>query len=115
MRFAVDHDAAEPVYEQVRRQVVEAVSDGLLAPGDKLPPVRTLASDLGLAVNTVAKAYKELEAAAVVATRGRAGTVVLGAGVEQAARAAAAAYVTRVRELGLTDADALAQVRRALV
>lgn len=114
MRLHVDHDAPEPVYEQVVRQVTEAVAAGELAPGDRLPPVRTLAVDLGVATNTVAKAYKELEAAAVVATRGRAGTVVLGAGVEQAARAAATAYVDRVRQLGLSDADALAQVRRAL-
>lgn len=112
--FQVDHDAEEPVYEQVRRQVVEAVADGRLAPGDRLPPVRTLASELGIATNTVAKAYKELEAAAVVATRGRAGTVVLGAGVEQAARAAAAAYVAQARQLGLSDADVLAHVRRAV-
>lgn len=114
MRFHVDHDAAEPVFEQVRRQVVDAVADGRLAPGDKLPPVRTLAADLGIAANTVAKAYKELEAAAVVATRGRAGTVVLGPSTEQAARAAAADYVARARMLGLDDEAVLAHVRRAL-
>lgn len=114
MRLHVDHHAEEPVYEQVVRQVTEAVAAGRLAPGEKLPPVRTLAADLGVAVNTVARAYKELEAAAVVATRGRAGTVVLGAGVEQAARSAAAAYVERARTLGLSDDELLAHVRRAL-
>lgn len=114
MKLQVDHEAEEPVYEQVVRQVTEAVAEGRLTPGEKLPPVRTLAAELGLAANTVAKAYKELEAAAVVATRGRAGTVVLGAGVEQAARAAAAAYVERARALGLSDDEMLAHVRRAL-
>ncbi|QCX27779.1 GntR family transcriptional regulator [Nocardioides jishulii] len=110
----IDPLAADPPFEQVRRQVAGAVVTGALVPGDKLPPVRTLAAALGLAVNTVARAYKELEAAGVVATRGRAGTVVLGYGTEQAARAAAAAYVAQARHLGLTDAEVLEHVRRAL-
>lgn len=114
LQFHVDAHAEEPPYAQVVRQVIDAVGEGRLAPGEKLPSVRALAAELGLAVNTVAKAYKELEAAAVVATRGRAGTVVLGPSTEQAARAAAAAYVTRGRALGLSDDELLAQVRRLL-
>ncbi|QCC78727.1 GntR family transcriptional regulator [Nocardioides daphniae] len=112
--MVVDHGGEEPPFEQVRRQVSEAVTQGVLVPGDKLPPVRTLATDLGLATNTVARAYKELESAGLVATRGRAGTVVLGFGTEQAARAATAAYVVQARHLGLSDDEVLAHVRRAL-
>ena len=114
MRLDIDHDSSEAPYEQVRRQITEAVDGGALAPGAKLPPVRTLAAEVGLAVNTVAKAYKELEALGVVATRGRAGTVVLGRGADRAAREAAAAYVRTVRALGLDDGEALALVGRAL-
>lgn len=114
MKIHLDHDSGEPPFEQVRRQITEAVDSGDLAPGEKLPPVRTLAAEVGLAVNTVAKAYKELEALGVVATRGRAGTVVLGRGADRSAREAAAAYATTVRTLGLDDAEALDLVRRAL-
>ena len=108
-----DHSGAPP-FEQVRDGIRAQVDDGTLAPGHRLPPVRSLAASLGLAPNTVARAYKELEAAGVVETRGRAGTFVAGRGVDRAVRAAAASYVAEVRALGLSDEDALAAVRRAL-
>lgn len=114
MKIQIDHDSVEPPYEQVRRQITEAVDSGDLKPGEKLPPVRTLAAEVGLAANTVGKAYKELEALGVVATRGRAGTVVLGRGADRSAREAAAAYAMTVRALGLGDVEALELVRRAL-
>lgn len=112
--LVVDHDGAVAPYEQVREGIRARVTDGTLAPGHRLPPVRALATSLGLAANTVARAYKELEALGVVETRGRAGTFVTGRGVERSAREAAAAYVATVRSLGLDDAAALAAVRRAL-
>ncbi len=112
MRIVIDEGADEAPYEQVKQQIIAAVDAGTLAPGEKLPPVRTLAADIGLAANTVARAYKELEAAGIVATRGRAGTVVLGAGTDRAAREAAALYVARLRALGIADADAIELVRR---
>ncbi|HEY3438386.1 MAG TPA: GntR family transcriptional regulator, partial [Actinotalea sp.] len=88
----IDAASAEPPYEQVRRQIAEAVAGGRLVAGYRLPPVRGLAEDLGLAANTVARAYRELEQAGLVETRGRGGTVVTGAGDErrEAAREAAA-------------------------
>ncbi len=63
-----------PPYEQLRRQLVDLVISGVLGPGERLPPVRQLAADLGLAVGTVARAYRELDAAGVVVTRRGAGT-----------------------------------------
>lgn len=114
LRLVVDLDGAAPPFEQVRDGIRAQVDDGTLAPGHRLPPVRTLATSLGLAANTVARAYKELEALGVVETRGRAGTFVAGAGVERAARQAATTYVASVRALGLDDAAALEAVRRAL-
>ncbi|GAB2476547.1 GntR family transcriptional regulator [Xylanimonas ulmi] len=70
-----------PVYEQIRAQVTAAVAVGTLAPGDRLPASRDLARDLGVAVGTVQRAYKELEAGGVVESRRRTGTVVAaGAG-----------------------------------
>ncbi|SEC96935.1 DNA-binding transcriptional regulator YhcF, GntR family [Nocardioides exalbidus] len=114
MRLVVDPGSGVPPFEQVREAIRSQVEDGELEPGFRLPPVRTLASSLDLAPGTVARAYKELEALGVVETRGRAGTVVTGTGVESSVRAAASAYVATVRQLGLADDAALDAVRRAL-
>ena len=110
--ITVDPSSSEPPFEQVKRQIAEQVEAGALRPGDKLPTVRRLAADLGLAANTVARAYRELEALGVLDTRGRSGTFVGGDHVRRAAREAAAAYVQRARALGLDEAEALALVRR---
>jgi DNA-binding transcriptional regulator YhcF (GntR family) len=112
----VDTGSAEPPYEQVRRQIAEAVAARRLVAGTRLPPVRRLAADLGLAANTVARAYRELELAGLVETRGRGGTVVTGAGDahREAARAAASVYVTRTRRLGLEPEEIVALVRAAV-
>lgn len=63
-----------PPYEQVRRQIVALVGRGSLTPGDRLPPVRQLANDLGLAAGTVARAYRRLESDGWVQTRRGGGT-----------------------------------------
>lgn len=116
MRITVSAESHDPPYEQIRTQVREAVQSGSLAPGTKLPPVRRLAQELGLANNTVARAYRELETDGLVETRGRNGTVVSPHGdpTEQAAQQAALTYVQSVRRLGLADARALALVESAL-
>jgi len=113
VRLVVDAGAAEPPYEQVRRQVTALVDAGELRPGDRLPPVRRLAEDLGLAANTVARAYRELEQSGVIETRGRAGSFVSGEGAERAAREAAHAFVDQLRSLGVERDRAIALVRRA--
>jgi GntR family transcriptional regulator len=69
-------ESSVPLFEQLRLNIIKRADDGTLAPGTRLPAVRSLATDLGVAPHTVARAYKELEAAGVVATRGRNGTVV---------------------------------------
>ncbi|MCK0118886.1 GntR family transcriptional regulator, partial [Isoptericola sp. S6320L] len=68
--------APVPVYEQIRSQVAAAVAVGTLRPGARLPASRDLARDLGIAVGTVQRAYRELEASGVVISRRRTGTVV---------------------------------------
>ena len=114
MRLQLDADSPVPPFEQVRAQVVALVDAGELVPGTRLPTVRGLADELGIAVNTVARAYRELEAAGVVQTRGRHGTVVAsGDARERAALDAAAQYVLRARALGLDRDDALARAARA--
>ena len=111
--ITVDPNAPEPPYEQVREQVRAQVETGTLTPGTKLPTVRAMAADLGLATNTVARAYRELEALGVIETRGRAGSVVTGGGVDRAAREAAHAYAEQLRALGLDEADGVRLLRRA--
>ncbi len=111
----VDPASHEAPFEQVRAQVEALIRSGRLVPGDRLPTVRALAVDLGLAANTVARAFKELEAAGLVETRGRAGTVV--ASGEHAAEAAlgvlAERFVAAARAAGVADPAALEIVRRA--
>jgi DNA-binding transcriptional regulator YhcF (GntR family) len=84
--------------------------------GQRLPTVRKLAADLGLAPNTVARAYRELEADGFVETRGRNGTVVRSQGevAEREAQDAARTYADRVMKLGLAAPEALRLVARAL-
>lgn len=69
----VDRSAGEPVYAQIARQVRARISGGDLKPGAPLPSVRTLASDLGVNLNTVARAYRQLEDGGFVAIAGRSG------------------------------------------
>ena len=109
--ITLDDASGEPPYAQVVGQVLAQVEAGTLAPGDRLPTVRGLAEELGVAVNTVAKAYRELEQRGAIETRGRAGSFVTGDRVGGSAKAAAAAYLEQTRALGLSDADALVLVR----
>jgi len=110
----VDPDAARPLFDQLRSQLIDAIRDGRLPAGARLPTVRDLAAQLGLAVNTVARAYRELEAAGIVETRGRFGTFVARADPADGAMAAAAnTYATAARALGLDKAAALRYVEAA--
>ena len=108
-------DSAAP-YEQIRAQISEQARSGALPVGYRLPTVRGLAESLGLAANTVAKAYRALETDGVIETRGRNGTLIAAAGsaAEREASLAAQLYAEKVRRLGLTEGDAVAAVRDAL-
>jgi DNA-binding transcriptional regulator YhcF (GntR family) len=116
MDIVVDHDSAVPPYEQVRLRIAELAGSGRLAAGFRLPPVRALASELGLAVNTVARSYRELEQAGLVETRGRAGTVITAkaAKTPAEARRAAQGYAATMRRLGIAPDQALDLIRAAL-
>lgn len=111
--ITVDTADGDPPYEQIRTQIARQVADGDLPPGTRLPTVRALAGTLGLAANTVARAYRELEHAGVVTTRGRAGTVVNGDGADRASKEAARSYADAMRALGVGQDEALDLVRRA--
>ncbi|GAA2483958.1 GntR family transcriptional regulator [Winogradskya humida] len=116
MDITIDPQSPTPPYEQVRLRIAALAAEGTLPAGTRLPPVRHLANDLNLAVNTVARAYRELEQAGLVETRGRAGTVVTAAAARtpEAAQKAAHRYAETTRSLGLTSQQALDLVRAAL-
>jgi GntR family transcriptional regulator len=107
---SVDLRSPTPVYEQIRSQVAGLVAVGVLGPGDRLPTSRDLARDLGIAVGTVQRAYRELGAAGVVTSRRRVGTVVADAVPDRPGAAAVTelrAAVRRARASGLGDAAVL--------
>jgi DNA-binding transcriptional regulator YhcF (GntR family) len=114
--LVVDPAAARPPFEQVKVQVEELIRRGELAQGTRLPTVRELAGDLGLAVNTIARAYKELEADRLVETRGRNGTFVLAARSEtddEETQAAATVFVRAARRANLSLSEATRIVHEA--
>jgi DNA-binding transcriptional regulator YhcF (GntR family) len=113
--IVADAHSSVPPYEQVRIQLAAQIRHGTLPPGTRLPPVRRLAEELNLAVNTVARAYRELEAAGLVETRGRAGTIVIGRDpTRERVRTAAETYAAVARQFGLSADEALQAVRVAL-
>jgi GntR family transcriptional regulator len=113
----IDPHAAVPPYEQLRQQVTALVLGGALAPGARLPAIRQLAKDLGLAGGTVARAYRELESDGVVTTHGRHGTVVAGpprrATPPPELRDAARSYADQASRAGATLDDAPTAARVA--
>ena len=101
----IDPASQTPPFEQLRQQIARRVASGELSAGERLPTVRTLADALGLAANTVARAYKELDADAVVVTEGRRGTFIASQPQAVDLQPEAAAYVTAARKAGLTLAE----------
>ncbi|MEP9363698.1 GntR family transcriptional regulator [Nocardioides sp. CN2-186] len=107
----LDSTSEVPPFEQLRLQVATRAASGDLPAGTRLPTVRALAAELGLAVNTVAKAYRVLETDGVITTEGRRGTFVSGASSN--ARDAAAAYVATAQRLDLTLREAVRLVEQS--
>ncbi|WP_329381334.1 GntR family transcriptional regulator [Streptomyces sp. NBC_01716] len=121
LSIRVDSGAPVPPFEQIRAQLADLISVGRLREGDRLPPVRQLASDLGLANNTVVRAYRALESAGLVHGRRGSGTRVAASAPGAAdgdVRATLAGhardFAAAARLLGATDEDALAAIRHAL-
>ncbi len=109
VRLVVSMEDPTPPYEQLRRQLAALIGDGSLHAGDRLPALRQLAGDLGLAVGTVARTYRELESAGLVASRRGGGTriaptsgasVTRSGGLDAMVRRELVASVTRVLAMG---------------
>lgn len=116
----VDTSSATPPYEQIRVQIEQLAASGQLPEGTRLPTIRQLAGDLGLAPGTVARAYRELESTGIVRSRVRHGTVVAQqsrpSARETASRLAAAArtYALAATALGVDRETAVAELDRQL-
>ena len=110
----IDQQAAKPLFDQLRTQIIDGIRDGKLPPGTRLPTVRELAGQMSLAVNTVARAYRELEAAGILETRGRFGTFVARIDPADTAMATAAhTFVSAARALGVEKSEAMRYVDAA--
>ncbi len=121
MIVTVDPGSAVPPFEQIRSQIADLILTGALSPGTRLPAIRQLASDLGVASGTVARAYRELERATLIEGRGRRGMSVLAPAPGRTADLAAQQLnevarelVLRARRLGVEPDEALRQAQRAL-
>ncbi|GAA3730800.1 GntR family transcriptional regulator [Leifsonia bigeumensis] len=116
MMLSVDPRSSVPPFEQLRVQFRDLVARGDLVTGARLPTVRRLAEDLGLAPNTVARTYRELESDGIIETRGRNGSFVSSHGdpAERQAQEAAADFAQRIRKLGIGTEEAVALVTAAL-
>ncbi|MBI4916599.1 MAG: GntR family transcriptional regulator [Acidobacteria bacterium] len=116
LTLAVEWGTAEPVYEQIARQLRTLIAAGDLRPGSPLPAVRTLASDLGVNLNTVARAYRLLADHGFVLIRDRAGAEVAAPAVTPDPGSLAPLWqelrevLLKLRQAGVT-AD---EVRRAI-
>ncbi len=114
--IVIDPSSPVPPFEQLRSQIVAAIAADELVPGERLPTVRRLAEDLGVAPGTVARAYRELETAGFIETRGRNGTFVAahGAAAPRQAQRAASVFAEQIRALQLDPDQAIALVAAAL-
>ena len=103
--LVVSLNSKVPVADQILNGIRCAIAAGELEPGDELPPVRQLASDLGVNLNTVARAYRALEAAGLVSTaRGRGTHVTASRETSAETKAQRTQRITDAVRLAITDA-----------
>ena len=103
-----------PIYRQIVDQTRRLVATGELAPGEKLPSVRAIATELGINPMTVSKAYSMLDQAGIVVRRAGIGMVVAKAGADRALamEPETRALVANAKQLGISRADLIAQIDR---
>ncbi len=109
----LDFHSGLPIYTQIMNQIEQQVTGGMLKPGDQLPTVRALASELRVNFNTVARAYRLLDQARVISTQPGRGTYILekpSPEVEQELRkksleALARRYIGEAKQLGFPNRE----------
>ena len=119
--ITIDRGLEDPVYVQVAHQVRQLIASGALGSGMTLPSVRGLAGDLGVNLNTIARAYRLLEGEGFLIIRGRSGATVAPPAdeVEHSAQAKLLeqmrATLARLRQAGVTTEELLRVVRREVL
>jgi len=119
VEIRIDLSERTPPYQQLRAAILAAIGTRELRPGDRLPTVRQLAGDLGIAPGTVQRAYAELEADGVLASRGRRGTFVSDAPAADAKGSgpladAAQRFAAAAERLGVDPRTSIEAVAAAL-
>src|SRR5690349_12665454 len=119
MQIHISASDGVPIYQQIVNQIKYLVASGRLAAGEELPPIRVLAERLLVNPNTVARAYRELEATGVVEKRRTAGTYVSDGGSPLARRERFKILTDRVdsllaesRQLGIGVDEVVELIRR---
>ncbi len=121
LTLTIDRGLEDPVYEQVADQVRRLVASGALSPGTALPSVRQLAGDLGVNLNTIARAYRLLESEGFLVIRDRAGVTVAAPAedVDPSAHAKLLdqmrATLARLRQAGMATEELLSVMRREVL
>jgi len=121
LTLTIDRSLDDPVYEQVADQVRRLVASGALSPGTALPSVRQLAGDLGVNLNTIARAYRLLEGEGFLVIRDRAGVAVSAPAneIEHSARAQLLEQMrvtlARLRQAGMAHEELLSVMRREVL
>jgi len=118
----LDFRSGLPIYIQIMNQIEQKVSGGMLKPGDQLPTVRALASELRVNFNTVARAYRLLDEAGIISTQQGRGTYIMEKTppeVEKRLRrqtleALARQYIGESKRLEFSDAEITQMVRDQL-
>jgi DNA-binding transcriptional regulator YhcF (GntR family) len=120
LALTIDRSLEDPVYEQIANQVRRLVASGALSPGTPLPSVRQLAGDLGVNLNTIARAYRLLDSEGFLVIRDRAGVAVATPAeeIELSARAALLdqmrTTLARLRQAGMATDELLAIIHLEL-
>jgi DNA-binding transcriptional regulator YhcF (GntR family) len=106
MLIRIDPGDPRPLHQQIELQVRSAIGDGSLRPGERLPPARDLAEDIGVNVHTVLRAYGSLRDAGLIELRPRRGAVVsVASPPRQQLAAMARGFIAQAREHGLSPAE----------
>lgn len=120
MIIRVDPSSPVPPFEQIRAQVTTMIATGAIPRGTRLPTIRQLAKDLGLAEGTVARAYREMDAQGTLVARGRHGTFVASEqgslpskDVNRLLADAASNFAVQASQLGVEPTRALEFARKA--
>jgi GntR family transcriptional regulator len=112
-KILVDFRSSEPIYLQIARQIEQLMTQGQLKPGDQLPTVRRLATELRINFNTVTRAYHVLDEARLISTQRGRGTYVWETPSDETTRriraegmeAATRRYLEEVAQLGFSAAE----------